>query len=122
VGFGLMLLGARRTSGVSEVLTAVGAADRLVGTDLVLTAELSFDRTSLGEHAVAGAADAATERGIPTVVVAGLVELGRREALAAGVAAAYALAERPGDLPGRAAGVDAALAARARRTARTWSR
>jgi glycerate kinase len=71
---------------------------------------------------VAGAADAATERGIPTVVVAGLVELGRREALAAGVAAAYALAERPGDLPGRAAGVDAALAARARRTARTWSR
>jgi glycerate kinase len=122
VGFGLMLLGARRTSGVAAVLHAVRAADRLNGTDLVLTAELSFDRTSLGEGVVAGAADAATDRGIPTVVVAGLVELGRREALAAGVAGAYALAERPRDLPGTAAVADAALAARARRTARTWSR
>jgi glycerate kinase len=122
VGFGLMLLGARRTSGVAAVLQAVGAADRLNGTDLVLTAELSFDRTSLGEGVVAGVADAATDRGIPTVVVAGLVELGRREALAAGVAGTYPLAERPRDLPGTAAAADAALAARARRTARTWSR
>ena len=122
VGFGLMLLGARRTSGVSAVLEAVGAADRLTGTDLVLTAELSFDRTSLGEQVVAGVADAATAWGIPTVVVAGLVELGRREALAAGVAGAFALAERPGDLPRTAAAVGAALATRARRTARTWSR
>lgn len=122
VGFALLLLGARRISGVSAVMEATHARERLIGTDVVLTAERSFDRTSLQEQVVSGVADAATDRGVPTVVVAGLVELGRREALAAGVAAAYPLAERPVDLPATAADADAALAARARRTARTWSR
>jgi glycerate kinase len=120
--FGLLLLGARRASGVSVVLEAADVPGRLAGTDLVLTAERSFDRTSLGEHAVAGVADAATARGVPTVVIAGLVELGRREALAAGVAGAYAVADRPVDLPTTPTAADAALQARARRTARTWSR
>ncbi|HET8616396.1 MAG TPA: glycerate kinase [Actinomycetales bacterium] len=122
VAFGLMLLGARRTSGVQAVMDAVGVSERLQGMDLVLTAEQSFDRTSLQDQVVSGVADAATALGIPTVVVSGLVELGRREALAAGVAGAYALAERPADLPSTSGEVDAALEARARRTARTWSR
>lgn len=121
-GFALMLLGARRVSGVTAVMEAVGFAERLVGTDAVLTAEQFFDRTSLHEQVVGGVAEAAAERGVPTVVLAGLVELGRREAMAAGVAGAYALAERPGDVPSSTATVDAALAARAQRTARTWSR
>jgi glycerate kinase len=121
-GFALMLLGARRTSGVAAVMDAVGFADRLVGTDVVLTAEQSFDRTSLTDQVVAGVAGSAAQRGIPTVVIAGLVELGRREAMAAGVAGAYPLAERPGDLPASAVEVDEALAGRSRRTARTWSR
>jgi glycerate 2-kinase len=122
VAFALLLLGARRVSGVRAVMDAVGLPRRLAGTDVLLTGEQSFDRASLGEQVVAGVAGAATDRGIPTVVVAGLVELGRREALAAGVAGAYALAERPVDLPTTVDGVDAALEARARRTARTWSR
>jgi glycerate kinase len=122
VAFALLLLGARRVSGVQAVMDVVGLTGRLAGTDVLLTAEQSFDRTSLGEQVVAGVAGAATDRGIPTVVVAGLVELGRREALAAGVAGAYALAERPADLPSTVDAVDAALEARARRTARTWSR
>lgn len=121
-GFALMLLGARRVSGVKAVMGAVGFADRLVGTDVVLTAEQFFDRTSLQEQVVAGVAEAAAERGIPTVVVAGLVELGRREAMAAGVAGAYALAERLDGVPTSAAHLDRELEARARRTARTWSR
>jgi glycerate kinase len=122
LAFALLLLGARRVSGVRAVMDAVGLAGRLRGTDVLLTCEQSFDRTSLAEQVVSEVADAATDRGIPTVVVAGLVELGRREALAAGVAAAYALAERPADVPSTADAVDAALQARARRTARTWSR
>ena len=122
VGFALLLLGARRVSGVHAVLDVVGLTERLRGTDVLLTCEQSFDRTSLGEQVVSGVADAATDQGIPTVVIAGLVELGRREALAAGVAGAYALAERPVDVPTTADAVDAALQARARRTARTWSR
>jgi glycerate 2-kinase len=122
VALALLLLGARRVSGASAVMDVVGLAGRLPGTDVLLTSEQLFDRASLGEHVVAGVAEAATARGIPTVVIAGLVELGRREALAAGVAGAYALAERPVDLPTTAEAADAALAARARRTARTWSR
>lgn len=120
--FALLLLGGHRMSGVSAVMDAVGLAERLAGTDVVLTSEQSFDRTSLQDQVVSGVAQAATQRGIPTVVIAGLVELGRREALAAGVAGAYALAERPTDLPSTAPAVDQALARRAQRTARTWSR
>jgi glycerate kinase len=122
VGFALMLLGARRVSGVSAVMDAVGFAERLVGTDVLLTGEQYFDRTSLHDQVAAGVAQAAAERGIPTVVVAGLVELGRREAMAAGVAGAYPLADRPEDVPTSPAAVDQALATRAQRTARTWSR
>lgn len=122
VAFGLLLLGARRTSGVAAVMDAVGVRERLVGTDVVLTGEHTFDRTSLQDHVVSGIAEAATARGIPTVVVAGVVELGTREALAAGVAAAYGLVDRPSDVPASGAEADAALVARARRTARTWSR
>ncbi len=121
-GFALMLLGARRVSGVAAVMDAVGFADRLVGTDVVLTAEQSFDRTSLTDQVVAGVAQAAAQHGVPTVVVAGLVELGRREAMAAGVAGAYPLADRPEDLPASVVEADQALAGRSRRTARTWSR
>jgi glycerate kinase len=67
--------------------------------------------------------------GVPVVVVAGEVELGRRETVSAGIEAAYAVDERlrggrAGPAPGGTADGDpaAALADRSARVARTWSR
>jgi len=55
------------------------------------------------------------------VVVAGQVEVGRREALAIGVEAAYPVAQTPAEVTAALADPHGTLAARAARVARTWS-
>ena len=67
-------------------------------------------------------AASALDVGLPVVVLAVEVEVGRRETLNLGVSGAYAVADRPGWLARRAADPAGALARRARRVARTWSR
>ncbi len=121
LGYGLLLLGARRVSGVEAVLAAVGFADRVAAADVVVTGEGRFDWQSLRGKVVTGVARAGLEAGTPVVVLAGQVEVGRREALAIGVETAYAVATNPEQV--RAALLDPAgtLAARAERVARTWS-
>jgi glycerate kinase len=118
--FALLLLGARRVSGTDVVLDAVGFGDHLARTDLLVTGAGTFDGSSLHHGVIAATAALALERGVPTVVVAGDVEVGRREALAIGVSGAYAVADRPG--PATSNDPSGALADRARRVARTWSR
>jgi glycerate kinase len=87
----------------------------------VVTGEGSFDPTSLRGKVVSGVAAVAARHAVPCVVVAGQVHVGRREAAAAGVEAAYGVAD--------AVGLEAALerpaeelAALAARVAREWSR
>jgi len=58
----------------------------------------------------------------PVVVIAGQVHLGRREWGAAGIAGAYAVAERPDQVEAALADPAGTLAARTERVARTWSR
>ncbi|WP_460447704.1 glycerate kinase, partial [Angustibacter aerolatus] len=118
LGYALLLLGARRAAAVDVVLDAVGFADRLAATDLVVTGEAVFGFDSLRDAVVAAVAQAATARGLPTVVVAEELEVGRREAQAIGVSGSYAVRDaRTGDLEPAPA-----LAARTARVARTWSR
>jgi len=121
LGFALALLGARRTPGASSVLAAVGFADRLRRADLVVTGEGRFDWQSLRGKVVAAVAHAALDVGTPVVVVAGQVEVGRREALAIGVEAAYPVAQTPAEVTAALADPHGTLAARAARVARTWS-
>ena len=82
---------------------------------LAVTGEGSFDWRSLRGSAVTAVARAAAARAVPCVVLAGQVSVGRREAAAAGVDAAY-----------EAGAVDEApagsLAALAEKVARRWSR
>jgi glycerate kinase len=59
--------------------------------------------------------------GIPAVVLAGQVSVGRREAMTAGLSGAYAVCDRPPDLPGALADPVGTLEARAARVASTWS-
>ena len=122
LGFGLALLGARVLPGAALVADVLGLAARLADVDLVVTGEGRFDWRSLHDRVCAVVADRALAAGIPTVVVAGTVQAGRRELAAAGIAAAYPVHDAPPGGPVPAAGDPrAALAARAARVARTWS-
>lgn len=115
IGAALIRLGATRVPGIATVLSAAGI-DGLDDVDLVITGEGSFDWQSLRGKVVAGVAEAAVPRAVPVVVLAGRVEVSRREWIAAGVVSAFAAA--PDDGESAAAG----LARAAQRLARTWSR
>ena len=120
VGFGLLLLGADRVAGAAVVIEATRLSQRAAAVDLVLTGEGAFDWQSLRGKVVAGVAHAAQQSGRPVVVLAGRVEVGRRELASAGIDSAYAV----DDLPAGEAGHThaQALAGLAARVARTWSR
>ncbi|MFP5346238.1 MAG: glycerate kinase [Actinomycetes bacterium] len=122
LGFALSLLGARLVPGADAVLDAVAFSARLAGCDLVVTGEGCFDWRSLRGGVVASVAQRALAVGIPAVVLAGRVEVGRRETVAMGVESAYAVAERPQDVGATLADPAGTLAVRAERIARTWSR
>ena len=80
--------------------------------DLVVTGGALFDWQALRDSLVTAAAGVAVQLGAPCVVLAGQVSVGRREAAAVGVDAAYALADVSRD----------ALVALAERVARRWGR
>lgn len=121
LGYGLMLLGGRRVSGVEEVLTAVGFDSVVSAADLVVTGEGRLDWQSLRGKVVAGVARAALEAATPTVVIAGQTMVGRREAMALGLSGTYAVAENPEQVEAAITDPVGTLAARAARVAATWS-
>ncbi|MGQ0464282.1 MAG: glycerate kinase family protein [Sporichthyaceae bacterium] len=118
LGYGLMLLGAQRVPGIATVVEMTGLADQIARAHLVLTGEGCLDWQSLTGKVVSGVAAAATEYGVPCVVLAGRVEVGRRETAALGVASAYAVDDLVGPAPGNPAEALQALAAR---VATNWS-
>jgi glycerate kinase len=87
----------------------------LDGAGLAVTGEDSFDWSSLRDTVVTTVARAAAARAVPCVVLAGRVSVGRREAAAVGVDAAYEVVDHPG-------GTAEALADLAAQVARRWSR
>ncbi len=121
LGFGLLLLGARRESGIGLVSAAVRLAERARAADLVVTGEGAFDFSSRSGKVPYGVAEVAAEALRPCVALAGQVLVGSREMRALGVESAYSLVDLVGD---ERAFSDPAgsLAALAERVARTWSR
>ena len=73
LGFGLMLLGGRRVSGIELVAEAVGLADACAEADLVITGEGKFDWQSLHGKVASGVLTAAGD--VPVVVLAGTVDV-----------------------------------------------
>lgn len=122
LGFGLLLLGAHRVPGSQAVLDTVGMAARLRRNDLVVTGEGRLDWQSLRGKVVAGVARAALETGTPVIVLAGQVQLGRRELSTIGVESAYPVARTPEEVRAALDDPVGTLADRAQRVARTWSR
>ena len=120
LGFAVLALGGSRSAGVDSVVRAVGLKDRCRGAGLVITGEGSFDWQSLRGKVLTGVTGAALDAAAPVVVIAGKVEVGRRDWQAAGVSGAYSMVEIAGS-----AAVDRArevLSATAAQVARTWSR
>lgn len=96
LGAALLALGARRESGIGLVRRLTGLDQAIEDADLVITGEGSFDAQSLRGKVVAGVAAGARARGVPCVVVAGVVEVPPQEAAAAGITGAYSLVEATG--------------------------
>ncbi|EAP98778.1 glycerate kinase [Janibacter sp. HTCC2649] len=121
LGYALFLLGGRRVSGVDLVLDAVGFHDVVHGCDLVVTGEGTFDWQSLQGKVASGVAVAALGAGLPSVVLAGQVLVGRRETMGLGISGTYAVAETPEQVDAALLDPVGTLRARAARVARTWS-
>jgi glycerate kinase len=121
LGYGLMLLGGRRVPGIGTVITETGLADLIAEADLVITGEGRFDHSSLGGKVPTGVAEAALKSGRPCLVLAGLVEVGKRELAAAGFAAAYEVAEQAGSTQEAMAHAEFHLTALAERVAKSWA-
>jgi len=122
LGAALMALGGRRESGFAHVRRITDFDRELDAADLVITGEGSFDPQSLRGKVVSGVAEAARDRGIPCVVVAGQVSAGRREAARIGVTEAHSLADHVGGVPEAIKHADEAMRSLAARLARQWSR
>lgn len=96
LGAGLVaLLGARLRRGIDVVLDLVGLDDRLVGADLVLTAEGQIDFQTAHGKAPAGVAERAKRRGIPCFAVAGGIGERISELHPVGVDAVFSICKRP---------------------------
>lgn len=121
LAYALYQLGGRRHPGVGLVLDAWRFAELLDRHDLVLTGEGCFDWASLRDSVVAGVCDAASRRGLPVVVLAGQVAVGRRETMSVGVAGAYGVVEAGLDVTTAMADPVGTLERRAARLAATWS-
>ena len=116
IGFALALLGGRLESGAAAVAGHVGLPERIGAADVVVTGEGALDWQTRRGKVVAVVADLALGSGCPVVVLAGRVDLGRRELAAMGVASAHGLATGI-DAP---SGSPADLAHLAERIARRW--
>jgi glycerate kinase len=121
LGAALLACGGDRVSGAGLVRELTGLDSALNGSDLVLTGEGSFDWQSLRGKLITAVARGAADRGLPCVVLAGQVSVGRREAASVGVEEAHSVAEHAGGLAASLADPAGALAALAAEVAGQWS-
>jgi glycerate kinase len=117
LGAALLALGARRESGAAIIAKHTRLADDIAAAALIISGEGRLDAQSVHGKVVSSIAAAARARHTPVLVLAGQVSLAPDALRAAGIAAAYAIADYAGSV--RLAVDDAAnqLAGLARRTA-----
>jgi glycerate kinase len=96
----LLFLGARMRPGISLLLDMLSFGARLDGARLVITGEGALDAQTLHGKAPLGVASAAAAHSpaVPVVAVAGVCTLSPAQLRAAGIAAAYAIADIEPDL------------------------
>lgn len=97
LGAGLVAFtGATITSGTDLVLDLLGVGRALAGVDLVITGEGRLDDQSLAGKAPVGVAELAARHGVPTIAVAGVVEVTDPDALGRHFARAWSVVEHTG--------------------------
>jgi glycerate kinase len=121
LGAAILALGGEMRSGIGLVRTLTGLDAALDEADLIITGEGSLDAQSLRGKVVAGIANAARDRGLPCVVLAGRNSAGRREAAAAGVTDVYTLVDHFGDVDAAMERPAEGLSALGARLAQQWS-
>lgn len=121
LGFGLLLAGASRKSGIELVAEAVDLSSHARNCDVVVSGEGAYDFSSRSGMVVYGVSQIAAAALRPCVVIAGRVLVGAREMRAMGIESAYAMIDMVGE---DASFADPAGSLRtvAARVARTWSR
>ena len=121
LGFALIHLGAKRLEGITAVMQMLRFEEQLQECDLVITGEGCLDDQTLHGKVCMGVAQRAAKMGIPCVVLAGEVRIGKREISHVGIDSAYAMK----DLVGREASLAQpydSLQSLAARVAKTWGR
>jgi len=121
LGYGLMLVGARRVPGIETIIDAVRLQEQANAADLVVTGEGGFDYQSASGKVVSGVAAVAGEAIRPCIVLAGQVLVGAREMRTMGVQSAYSLVDAVGKEAALGQPAES-LATLAARVAKTWSR
>lgn len=120
LGAALIALGATVESGAGVVRRLTGLDNALDQAQLVVTGEGSFDFQSLRGKLVTRVSGAASERGVPCVVLAGQVSVGRRRAASAGVEQAYSVAEHVGSAEASLADPGGTLTQLAKHVSAQW--
>ncbi|BEP15373.1 glycerate kinase [Acidothermaceae bacterium B102] len=98
MGAALLALGATRVSGIGLVRDALGLAEQVASVGLVVTGEGTYDWQSRDGKVISGVTSLAIENGLPCVLIAGQVVVGRRQTSSSGLDAAYALDEAAGSV------------------------
>lgn len=101
------LCGARLDPGARVVAAALGAPALLADADVVITGEGRLDAQSFSGKVVGGVREL-TPPGVPVIVIAGEVALSPAQLAAAGITAAFSLAQGPATLAELRRGVSAA--------------
>jgi glycerate kinase len=120
LGFAILALGGRLTSGPRLAFQAPGVQRAVSTTDLVVTGCTVFDFARRGGGVVAEAARVATERLSPCIAVAAEVLIGGREMRTMGIESAYPVREPTLQSPHGGDVSEAELTATARRIGRSW--
>jgi len=92
----------------------------IAGADLIITGEGRLDDQSLHGKVISALARKAREGGTPVLVLAGQVQLTAAQATAAGIVAAYAIADHAGSVEVAIADAAHQLQALAERVAARW--
>ena len=98
MGAALLALGATRVSGIGLVRDALGLAELVASVGLVVTGEGTYDWQSRDGKVISGVTQLAIEHGLPCVLIAGQVVVGRRQTSSSGLDGAYALDEAAGSV------------------------
>lgn len=99
LGFGLMAFcGAKPRSGIEVVLEATHFAEKLHGTDLVLTGEGALDSQTLQGKTIAGVCREAKSQKVPVIGFGGKVDLSGAQLDALGLQSAFSIVDGPRDL------------------------